>query len=119
MTKETLAAALNVAYGVAGVDGFAEEERQILAEEIKSYNLSQEDAQAVIDLYQEMPVLQALNIIAASDDATRKEAHALIVFSCLADGNASEQEQGAYELVKNLCNLPDMPVEEARQILGF
>ena len=119
MTKETLAATLNVAYGVAGVDGFHDDEKAILAKELASYKLSDEDAKEVLALYNEMPVLQAINIIAGADEATRKEAHALIVFTCIADGEASEKELGAYNLVKAICNLPDLNVDEARQILGF
>ncbi|MBQ7631856.1 MAG: hypothetical protein IJS82_03750 [Paludibacteraceae bacterium] len=119
MTKETLAATLNVAYGVAVVDGFHEDEKTILAKELASYKLSDEDAKAVLALYNEMPVLQAINIIAGADEDVRKEAHALIVFTCIADGEASEKELGAYNLVKALCNLPAVDVDEARQILGF
>ena len=119
MTKETLAATLNVAYGVAGVDGFHDDEKTILAKELASYNLPDEDAKAVLARYNEMPILEAINIVAAADEAVRKEAHALIVYTCIADGEASEKELGAYQLVKVLCNLPAVDVDEARQILGF
>ena len=119
MTKETLAATLNLAFGVAAVDGFHDDEKEILAKELKSYNLSGDDAEHVIAIYQNMSVLKALNIIAGADDDVRKEAHALIVFTIIADGEASDKELGAYELVKALCDLPPMEVEEARRILGF
>jgi len=118
MTKETLAAALNVAYAVAGVDGFANEEAAVLAKELQSFNLSDEAAQEIIEMYTKMPVLKALNIIAVADEDVRKEAHALVVYSCIAD-SASEKEIGAYTLVKHICNLPDITVDEAKQILGF
>ena len=119
MTKETLAATLNVAYGVAGVDGFHDDEKAILVKELASYKLSDEDAKAVLARYSEMSILEAINIIAGADEDVRKEAHALIVFTCIADGEASEKELGAYNLVKAICNLPDIDVDEARQILGF
>ena len=119
MTKETLAATLNVAYGVAGVDGFHDDEKAVLVKELASYKLSDEDAHAVIERYGDMSILEAINIIAAADEDVRKEAHALIVFTSIADGEASEKELGAYQLVKTICNLPAINVDEARQILGF
>ena len=63
MTKETLAATLNVAYAVAVVDGFHDDETAVLAKELASYKLSDDDAKQVLALYNEMPVLKAINII--------------------------------------------------------
>ena len=119
MTKETLAATLNVAYAVAVVDGFHDDEKAVLAKELASYKLSDDDAKQVLALYNEMPVLKAINIIAGADEAVRKEAHALIVYTCIADGEASEKELGAYNLIRSICNLPAVEADEARQILGF
>ena len=118
MTKQELVATLNVAYGVDGVDGFSEEEKEVLAKELLSYKLAEEDNQEIMQAYNEMALLDAVNIIAQASEEVRKEAHALIVYTCISD-ESSDAERGAYTLMKCLCGLPAVDYEEAKQILGF
>lgn len=121
MTKEEIVAALTVAYGVAHVDGMADAETAVLVKEINSFKFAKDPAevQDVLDRYKRMSVRQGINIIAEADEAARKEAHALIVFTLYGDGEASEREMGAYLLMKEICNLPEMNYEEAKAILCF
>jgi hypothetical protein len=119
MTKQELAATLNVAYAVAGVDGFADEEKDQLAKELASYNLSEEDNNLIIQAYNEMSILEAVNIIAQANEDVKKEASALIIYAIIADRNATEMETGAHRLMVKLLDLPLIEFEEAQRILGF
>lgn len=118
MTKQELVATLNVAYAVAGVDGFSDEEKQVLAKELLSYKLPEEDNQLIMQAYNEMTILEAVNIIAQANEDVKKEAHALIVYTCISD-DSSELEKGAYSLMRLICALPEVDYEEAKRILGF
>lgn len=122
MTREEIVAGLTVAYAVARVDGFADEEAATLMKEIKSFKFAKDPAevQDVIDRYNRMSTLEAINIISQANEAARKEVHALLIFTLLADGEISVKEEGAYALMQNILNLPVVPTyDEAKEILGF
>ncbi len=122
MTKTEIVAAMSVAYGVAYVDGMNDDETGMLVKEIKAYKFSNDpqQVQEVIDRYKQMSIREAINIIAEADEAARKEAHALTLYAMCADGEASEKEQGAFKLMKDICNFPPIAdLAEAKAILGF
>ena len=119
MNTKTLAAALTVAYAVAKVDGFADQETATLAKEMKSYNLSDEQKDRVLALYKEMSTFEAITIIRESSQEDTNEAEALTILTLLADNEVSDKEIGALKLMGTLCGFKGMDVEEAHRVIGF
>jgi len=119
MNKETLAAALNVAFYTASTDEMADAEWAVLRKELDTFNMTDEQKEAVIERFKEMDILEAINLLRTSDDATRDEAQALTIMTMLSDNEYSDMERGAFRLMNALCKFRTMEYEEARQILGF
>lgn len=119
MTKQELAATLNVAYAVASVDGFADEEKDQLVKELASYNLSAEDNDLIVRAYEEMSILEAVNTIAQANEEVKKEASALIIYAIISDRNTTDLETGAHRLMVKLLDLPMVDFDEAQRLLGF
>lgn len=119
MNQKTLAAALNVAWVVAKQDEMSDKEWDALNQELKSYNLTSEQFNSVIEQFKQMDPIEAINILRASDPDTRREAQALTVITMIADGELSDKELGAWGLMVNLCSFEKMTIEEAHKILGF
>lgn len=119
MNLKTLAAAMNIAWAVSRVDGMEDKETTVLAKEMKSFNLNEDQVHTVLEQYKQMDPIEAINILRAADEATRKEAQALTMVTIGADGEISDKEVGAYSLMANLCSFIKISWEEAHQILGF
>jgi len=119
MNRDSIIAAMCLAYNVAEADGLQEEEAAILEKELASFKLSDNDRQSIINQYKELPIFRAVEVIRKSDEETRKEANALVMLSTLADGVLSEREQGAYSIIAKLCYFKKMTLEEAHEQLKF
>ena len=119
MNIDTLSAALNLAWAVASSDEMNDAEWDVLFKEMKSFNLTDEQKERVVNRFKAMSVLEAINVINASDDATRDEAEALIAVTILADKEFSDQEKGALRLMRQLCKFRGISYEDAHRILGF
>ena len=119
MKLKNIAAALNIAYAVVRVDGFADAEADVLAKEIKAFNMSDEDRQYVVNLYKEMSIFQAISLIGTSEEADKLEAEALTVVALLADDVLSDKEVGAYTLMGSILGFKGLKYDEARRVLGF
>ena len=119
MKLQNIAAALNIAYAVVRVDGFADEDADVLAKEIKSFNMSDEQRQNLVQAYKEMSILQAVAIISNAEQADKLEAEALTVVALLADNELSEKEIGAYTLMGSILGFQGLKYEDARRVLGF
>ena len=120
MTKQTLAAALNLAYQLAAQDGFQEEETWVLAQEIKSFNLSEEDEEEVLRLYRTLTADQAIELVRNSDEATKDEVNALMMMAMINDRVIDPNESRAFFRVRELCGITrEMSIDDARRVLGF
>lgn len=119
MNQKTLAAALKVALAVSSPDGLADKELDVFKQELKSYHLTPEQHNGVIDQSTQMDLIEAINILRASDADTRREAEALTLVTTIADGELSDKELGALSLMWDLCSFEKMTVEEAHKILCF
>lgn len=110
---------MNVAYGVAYADEMTDSEWAVFNNEMKSFNLNEEQTKFVVDRFKSMDILEAINILRYADDGTRDEAQALAIVTMLADGDLSDKELGAFKLMTNLCRFREMTIEEAHSIIGF
>lgn len=110
---------MNVALSVARRDEMSDKEWDALFSELTSFQITNEEKEAVIKECCEMPTIEAINILRASDTNTRREAQALTIITMLADGEFSDREKGAWGLMYELCSFEKMSVEEAHKILGF
>ena len=119
MTRKTLAAALNVAWVVAKVDGMDDKEWEVVFKELGSFRLDDKTLHAVIEEFKLMDPIDAINILRSSDEAAQKEAQALTFVTICADGKISDKELGALLAIANLCSFKKMTLEEAHKILGF
>lgn len=119
MNVETLAAAMNVAFGISSADEMTDQEWEVLKNEMRSFKLNEEQTTMVIDRFKSMEVLEAINILRNADDATRNEAQALALVTMVADGELSDKELGALSLMSSLCKFRKMDLDEAHQIVGF
>jgi formate-dependent phosphoribosylglycinamide formyltransferase (GAR transformylase) len=119
MKLQNIAAAMNIAYAVVRVDEFADEEANVLAAEIKSFNMDDDQRARLVEAYKEMSIIQAIAIISNADQADKREAEALTVVALLGDGELSDKEIGAYTLMASILGFEGIKYEEARQILGF
>ena len=119
MNIETLSAALNLAWAVASSDEMHDAEWDVLFKEMKSFNLTEDQQNKVIDRFKAMDVLEAVNVIMNSDNATRDEAEALVVVTMLSDAEFSDKEKGAWSLMRKLCKFRGISYEDSRKILGF
>lgn len=119
MNVETLAAAMNVAFGISSADEMTDQEWDILKQEMRSYRLNEEQTTQVVDRFKAMEVLEAINILRNADEATRDEAQALALVTMVADGDLSDKELGALSLMSSLCKFKKMNLDEAHEILKF
>ena len=119
MNIQTLAAAMNIAYAVVRVDGFADEESAILAKEVASYNLSDEQRERVIEAYKQMNIRQAISIILESKPEDKREAEALTIVALFGDDELSDKEAGAFVLMSHILGFEGLKYDEARRIVGF
>ena len=119
MNINTLAAAMNVAWGVAGADKMADEEWAVLFKEMDSYRLDAKQREDLIARFKSMDVLEGINTLRAADAATRDEAEALVFITTCNDGKASDIEIGAFILMSQLCKFRGIKADEAHRILGF
>ncbi len=114
-----MAAAMNVAYGVAFADKMSDDEWGVFSKEMQSFSLNEEQSKFVVDRFKSMDILEAINILRYADEGTRDEAQALTMITIMADGDLSDKELGALKLMSDLCRFKEMTVEEAHRILGF
>ncbi|MBR6304287.1 MAG: hypothetical protein IKR37_01505 [Paludibacteraceae bacterium] len=120
MTKETLAAALHLAYQVAARDGFQEEETWVLAQEIQSFNLPADVSEEVLHLYRTMPFEDAVAYIRDADEATKDEANALMMLAMFNDRVVDPSEVEAFRQIREMCGITrNVSIPEARAILGI
>ena len=120
MTKQSLAAALYLAYAVAAQDGFQEEESWVLGNELNSFKLSDEDNAQVTELFKRMDVDTAVDIIRDSDQATKDEAQAVIFLTLLNDRVIDPAETSAYQAICERCGLiRSLSINDAHAIIGF
>ena len=119
MKLQNIAAAMNIAYAVVRVDEFADEEANVLAAEIKSFNMDDDQRARLVEAYKEMSIIQAIAIISNADQADKREAEALTVVALLGDGELSDQEVGAYKLMASILGFEGIKYDDARRILGF
>jgi len=119
MNRNSIIAAMCLAYNVAEADGLQEKEAAILERELASFKLSDDDRQSIIKQYKELPLFRAVEVIRKGSEEERNEANALVMLSTLADGVLSEKEQGAYNIIAKLCYFQKMTLEEAHAQLQF
>jgi len=119
MNQKTLAAAMNVAWVVSKADGMDDKECGVFFSEMKSFQLTEAQRDALIQEFKNMDPIEAINLLRQADEATRKEAQALTMVTLYADGTISDKEVGAYGVIANLCSFTDMTFEQAHSILCF
>ena len=120
MTKPALAAALYVANYGASPDGFQQEEGWVLDHELSSFNLSPEDFAEVGEIFRQLDLDGAVDIIWASDQSCKDEAQALIFLTMLNDRVIDPSESTAYFDICKRCELTrDLSINEAHAIIGF
>ena len=119
MTKPALAAALYLGYAVAAQDGFQQEESWVLDQELNSFKLSPEDNAEVTEIFKQLDVDSAVDILWASDDASKDEAQAVIFLTMLNDRVIAPEESKAYFAICERCGLTrDLSINEARALMG-
>lgn len=117
MNVKTIAAAMKLALYAQENEGDATTDT--ILKEMNSFNLSEEDKDTIVDLYKKYTAYEVVEILHNSDDATKKEAHALAKVTAYADGELTDGEVGKLVLLKVICDLPSVSLEEAHEILGF
>lgn len=117
MKKNELAAAMCLAAKVCSVDDFDDKEISLIAVELKAFRLSEETEKEVLELYNEMSLFRACEILKDADSDVKKEAASLCIVAMNADGDCSEREIGACIMAHKICNLPFMSFTEAKEYL--
>lgn len=120
MNRQTLAAAFNLAYFAACPDGVQPEESGVILTELACFKLPGEENAAILNLYKDMTLEQAIEIIRNADEDTKDEAQALMIVTVCADGVVEVNEQEAFLAIYKRCNFShDMSINEAHAKLGF
>ena len=120
MNRQTLAAALNLAYAVSAPDGLQEQEAGAIMAELASFKLPSEENAAVLNMFNEMSLEDAIEIIRNSDDDTKDEAQALMIVTVCADKLVELSEQDAFLDIYNRCGFTNaLSYDDAVAKLGF
>ena len=117
-TNQELGAILKMALVMAAADGHvSEEEKTLMAIELTRFGVSNEKTKVIIQEATQLDTTEACIIIAKMTNEEKKYVTAYLGVMICADGKVEDSELKTWSLISNICNLPQMSIKEAIEIM--
>ena len=115
-SRRELVAILNVAYGMADIDGNTDSiESEVIYSQMTSFGITYEDLLALSeDAIVNMKPDWAMNIIAEMSHLQKQYVQALLVVIMAADGEIHDREMALLNAITVRCGLPPINMNDIR-----
>lgn len=109
-----LTAILSAGMILSNADGrIAPEEKTILINELKSFNVTDEEAETYLKVAIELTVEQTVDVLKAMSINAKKYACGYLGAVMLSDGDVDDNEMEAWRAFSEACDFPTMTLREA------
>lgn len=109
-----LTAMLSAGMFLSNADGqVADEEKEILVRELKSFNVTDEEARLYLSVAIDMSVEYTIQVLKAMSNDAKKYACGYLGAVMLCDGNVDDNEMEAWRAFSGACDFPTMTLGEA------
>lgn len=117
-TNQELGAILKMATVMANADGhISEEEKTMMAVELLRFGVNENKASVITKEAATLTPVEACIIISKMTNEEKRYVTAYLGAMICADGKIENSEIKAWALISNLCNLPQMTIKEALDIM--
>ncbi|MBQ3249914.1 MAG: TerB family tellurite resistance protein [Bacteroidales bacterium] len=114
LTPKQLAAVVKAGLIVTNADGTAkEEEYRIIINEMNSFNITQEQGKALIEVAEAMSVEDMVAELKGLSEQDKKYVCGYLVAIVAVDGDIHDNEAEAWQAMCSLCEFPDVKASEA------
>lgn len=114
LTPKQLAAVIKAGLIVTNADGTAkEEEYRIIINEMNSFNITQEQGKALIEVAEAMSVEDMVTELKGLSEQDKKYVCGYLVAIVAVDGDIHDNEAEAWQAMCSLCEFPDVKASEA------
>ena len=109
-----LTAMLSAGMVLSNADGrVADEEKEILLNELTSFNVTREEAEIYLKVAIDLSVEQTVDILKAMSPEAKKYACGYLGAVMLCDGDVADEEMEGWRTFSELCGFPTMTLGEA------
>ncbi len=109
-----LTAMLSAGMMLSNADGrVADEEKEILVRELKSFNVTDEEARLYLKVAIDMSVEYTVEVLKAMPNEAKKYACGYLAAVMLCDGDVADSEVEAWRAFSGACEFPGMTLGEA------
>jgi len=109
-----LTAMLSAGMFLSNADGHvADEEKEILVRELKSFNVTDEEARLYLSVAIDMSVEYTVQVLKEMSSDAKKYACGYLGAVMLCDGNVDDSEMEAWRAFSGACDFPTMTLGEA------
>lgn len=118
-TNEELSAIYRLAQAMAQADGkVAKEEIAIIILELQRFGVDQNKAKIIIEMSEKMSYSEACQIVSRMIPSEKRYVTAYLGALICADGNIDDSEMKLWSLITAICDLPEMNIFEALDIMA-
>lgn len=109
-----LTAMLSAGMFLSNADGHVtDEEKEILVRELKSFNVTDEEARLYLSVAIDMSVEYTVQVLKAMSNDAKKYTCGYLGAVMLCDGNVDDSEMEAWRAFSGACDFPTMTLGEA------
>ena len=109
-----LTALLSAGMFLSNVDGrVADEEKEVLINELKSFNVTDEEAEIYLKVAIDLTVEQTVEILKAMSLEAKKYACGYLGAVMICDGDVADDEMDGWRAFSGACEVPTMTLGEA------
>lgn len=114
LTGLELTAMLSAGMILSDADGFIDpEEKAILIEELKAFNVTDEEAEIYLNVAIDMSVDQTVDILKSMSPEAKKYACGYLGAVMICDGDVDDNEMEGWRTFSHACEFPTMTLGEA------
>lgn len=118
-TNEELSAILRLAHAMANADGkITKEETGMIFLELHRFGVDQAKAKLLAEIGDKMSYAEACQIVSRMTTQEKRYVTAYLGTLICADGDINDSELKLWSLITALCDLPQMSIGEAIQIMA-
>lgn len=119
-SKRELAAILNVANGMAEIDGKTDPvEMDVIYTQMERFGLEHEEILSLSEIaFLAMEPKTAMNIIAEMNTIQKQYVQALLIIIMASDGEIHEREMAMLRVITMVCGLPPINMNDIRHTLA-
>lgn len=114
LSLRQITAMVKLALDIADADGQStDSEYEVMSVELKSFGVTGEECQSVLDEVSEMGFINAVTLINEMDSEQKTEVCAFLAAVMCADGEVGDAEVNLWRNISKWCSFPEMSIDEA------